>query len=43
LGCYVRFSQEVAHNPFVRMAALAGVLALPPWPGDLALAVKPAG
>jgi hypothetical protein len=40
-GCYFRFG-EVANSPFIRMAALAGVLALPPWPGDVSLAARPA-
>ena len=41
-GCYFRFGEAAADNPFLRMTALAGVLALPPWPGDLSLAAKPA-
>jgi hypothetical protein len=39
---YFRFGKGVADNPFWRMAALAGVLALPPWPGDVLLLAKPA-
>jgi hypothetical protein len=41
-GCYFRFGETTADNPFLRMASLAGALALPPWPGDLILAAKPA-
>jgi hypothetical protein len=40
-GRYFRFNEADA-NPFLRMAALAGVLALPPWPGDVSLAARPA-
>jgi hypothetical protein len=41
-GCYFRFGESAENNPFARMVALAGVLTLPPWPGDLALAARPA-
>jgi hypothetical protein len=41
-GCYFRFGETGFTSPFTRMAALAGVLALPPWPGDVALAARPA-
>jgi hypothetical protein len=41
-GCYFRFGDVAANSPFIRMAALAGVLALPPWPGDVLLAARPA-
>jgi hypothetical protein len=41
-GRYFRFGEAVADNPFLRMAVLAGVLALPPWPGEVVLLAKPA-
>jgi hypothetical protein len=41
-GCFFRFGEALDGNPFVRMVTLAGVLALPPWPGDLVLAARPA-
>jgi hypothetical protein len=41
-GCYFRFGESVDKNPFVRMVVLAGVLALPPWPGDMVPAANPA-
>ncbi len=41
-GCYFRFEAAFDPNPFVRMATLAGVLALPPWPGDVSLIARPA-
>jgi len=39
-GRYFRFGDAVHDNPFARMVTLAGVLALPPWPGDLAVAAR---
>ncbi len=41
-GRYLRFGEACENNPFIRMVALAGVLAQPPWPGDICLAAKPA-
>jgi hypothetical protein len=41
-GRYLRFGEGFDDNPFIRMTALAVVLAQPPWPGDISLAVKPA-
>ena len=41
-GCYFRFEAALDPNPFVRMATLAGVLALPPWPGDVSPIARPA-
>ncbi len=41
-GRYLRFGEGFDDNPFIRMTALAFVLALPPWPGDMSLVVKPA-
>ena len=41
-GRYFRFGDGFDNNPFVRMSVLAFVLALPPWPGDVSLAIKPA-
>jgi hypothetical protein len=41
-GRYLRFGEGFDDNPFIRMTALAVVLALPPWPGDISLVVKAA-
>ena len=41
-GCFFHFGENLDTNPFLRMVTLAGVLALPPWPGDVALVAKPA-
>jgi hypothetical protein len=40
-GCFFHFGETVAANPFIRMILLAGALALPPWPGDVAPAIAP--
>jgi hypothetical protein len=41
-GCYFHFEAALEQNPFLRMTLLAGVLALPPWPGDISVIARPA-